>query len=893
MPTIRSRRSRPPIAAASTFARGGARARRASEGLLLALGVSAGLLVAAPVLAQSAGDTGDPFEGVEEMVVTGTGSAAALLATGSKSITAFDSDSLGDLGVTDISDLSDFTPNLEIVKAGTTSPTLFIRGVGLNDFSAAAQGAIAVYEDDVPRNSSAIQLGRVFDVESIAIEKGPQGRGPYRNASGGAIKVFPRKPSGEFGGFVAAQYGRFDFVDVEGAVEVPIMDDLMAVRIAFGFTDRKGYVRNRCAGAPPLGERVPRPSDGRPTDAPWSYCGEAIPRAGDISRVPENLPKWMNGARNWALRGITTFTPDLPLDPAFHLNLHGAQVDDDSFVGQALGTRQNPILIDPAGPATGQFPRNTNVQNEWLGGSDALGYRDRDVASDDRRITRAVVAACNASGTCQQGFAGKEGNRLLGISLVDLDQDPWAGDYNRAGETRLDRFGAVLRGELSLADEIQLVTITGFESWDRETDNDFDFSPNIAFERQVDDDGRQWTQELRLMGDNLRDGTVHWELGGLFLLEEMTEVRTSVFDEGTDGLLGQAVRDFEQKTVSFNVYADAQIELSERFSLELGARFNYERKEGEYDLTRVGLNALDQIDTEWDHPTGGVTIRFDPTEDVGFYVSYMHGWKSGTYSATADLFSGVVVASPERLDSYEFGWNVGLLDGRVNVTGAFFYYDYFNYQLFTNNQSFGGNPEFVTINASAAENYGAEIEAMIEPWRGARARVNFGWLESQFILFFQRRVQEFREPGAGGNAVVVSQLINNSGNRLLNSPRFTVSIVASQDFDLGRMGVITLRYNGAWTDDVFFDATGGTGVPDGDGRSVMPANAVGQEAYWLHGVGVDWTFSERKLTVSGWVRNLENYAYKRLVADASAFQGTTINYVGMPRTYGLTIRTEF
>ena len=45
--------------------------------------------------------------------------------------------------------------------------------------------------------------------------------------------------------------------------------------------------------------------------------------------------------------------------------------------------------------------------------------------------------------------------------------------------------------------------------------------------------------------------------------------------------------------------------------------------------------------------------------------------------------------------------------------------------------------------------------------------------------------------------------------------------------------------------------------------------------------------------ISGWARNLENTAYKRVVADASAFQGTTINWVGMPRTYGLTVRFEF
>jgi len=865
-----------------------ASARRA-----VATGLIAGLLAAPAALAQGADAPDDPFAGVEEMVVTGSVDTAALLTTNAKSVTAFDAELLDDLHVADISDLSNFTPNLEIVKAGTTSPTLFIRGVGLNDFSAAAAGAIAVYEDDVPRNSSAIQLGRMLDIEGVAVEKGPQGRGPYRNASGGAIKVFPRKPSGNLGGYAALQYGRFDYVDVEGAVEAPIVADLLAVRVAFGFTDSDGYVRNRCAGAPPVADRVPRPTGGSPTAQPWSHCGETLPNVGDVSTVPENLPKWMNATRNWALRGTTSFTPDLPLDPAFHLNLHGAQVDDDSFVGQALGTRNNPILIDPAGPATGSPNNNPNIQGEWLGGFDSLGYRDRDVTNERLKIAQRVIEACNASGTCQPGFAAKEANRLTGLSVVDLDQDPWAGDYNRAGETRMDRFGAALRGELALTDEIELVAITGFESWDRETDNDFDFTPNVAFERLIDDDGTQWSQELRLAGENLLDGAVHWSVGALFLREELTEIRTSIFNEGTDGLLGQAIRDFKQTTTSWNAFADVEIELSETFTLDFGGRFNYERKEGEYDLTRTGLQALDRIDIDWDHPTGGLAIRYDPTEDVGFYVSYMHGWKSGTYSATVDLFSGVIVASPEKLDSYEFGWKLAFFDDRAKLRGAVFYYDYYNYQLFTNNQSFGSNPEFVTINASAAENYGAELEATIEPWTGARAIVNFGWLESQFIQFFQQQIREFRTPGSGGNAIIVSQSIDNSGNRLLNSPQFTVSIVASQEFDLERFGIVTFRYNGAWTDDVYFDATGGLGVPDPNGRPVMPDNSVGQEAYWLHGVGVDWSFAERAITLSGWVRNLENTAYKRLVADANSFQGTTINWVGMPRTYGLTVRYEF
>ena len=98
-------------------------------------------------------------------------------------MTAFTPEELAAIGAAHISDLANFTPNLEFVVAGSTSPTFFIRGIGLNDFNANAAGAVAVYQDDVPLNSPALQLGSLFDVENAAVLRGPQGTGPFRNAS--------------------------------------------------------------------------------------------------------------------------------------------------------------------------------------------------------------------------------------------------------------------------------------------------------------------------------------------------------------------------------------------------------------------------------------------------------------------------------------------------------------------------------------------------------------------------------------------------------------------------------------------------------------------------------------------------------------------------------------
>ena len=71
-----------------------------------------------------------------------------------------------------------------------------MRGVGLSDFSSNAAGAVTIFQDDVALNAPAIQTGQIYDVEGIDVIRGPQGTGPFRNASAGAIRVRSRRPTG-------------------------------------------------------------------------------------------------------------------------------------------------------------------------------------------------------------------------------------------------------------------------------------------------------------------------------------------------------------------------------------------------------------------------------------------------------------------------------------------------------------------------------------------------------------------------------------------------------------------------------------------------------------------------------------------------------------------------
>ena len=130
----------------------------------------------------------DPFAGVEEMIVTDSGTEG-LLKPQSTSAIAFDATDLDNKGVEDISDIAAYVPNLDIRSSNATNASFFVRGVGLQDFGSNASSSVPIFQDGIARNPSATQLVGLYDVGGLSVLRGPQGSGPYRNASGGAILI--------------------------------------------------------------------------------------------------------------------------------------------------------------------------------------------------------------------------------------------------------------------------------------------------------------------------------------------------------------------------------------------------------------------------------------------------------------------------------------------------------------------------------------------------------------------------------------------------------------------------------------------------------------------------------------------------------------------------------
>ncbi len=126
---------------------------------------------------------------------------------------------LTDSHIREPADIARLTPGLSTLnRTADTLPTFSIRGIGLDDFNPNNTSATAVYIDGVFQTGSVFLAVPIFDVARVEVLKGPQGTLYGQNATGGAISFLSNQPTDDLDGYVTAGYGRYDTIDLNGAV---------------------------------------------------------------------------------------------------------------------------------------------------------------------------------------------------------------------------------------------------------------------------------------------------------------------------------------------------------------------------------------------------------------------------------------------------------------------------------------------------------------------------------------------------------------------------------------------------------------------------------------------------------------------------------------------------
>jgi iron complex outermembrane receptor protein len=196
--------------------------------------VSVSITLLNPAMAQmTETDDADADRTMDQVMVTSTRRAESSQSVPA-SLAVLDRDLLRGLDAVTLTDAAGAVPGAEIFDdRGAGQPTWVIRGVGLTDFNVNNTPTAAVYYDDAYLSSNVLGGIGLFDLERVEVLKGPQGGLYGRNTTGGAVRVISAKPDmSEVSGEVRAFYGSWDTVQVQGAVNLPIMEDKLAIRLA-------------------------------------------------------------------------------------------------------------------------------------------------------------------------------------------------------------------------------------------------------------------------------------------------------------------------------------------------------------------------------------------------------------------------------------------------------------------------------------------------------------------------------------------------------------------------------------------------------------------------------------------------------------------------------------
>lgn len=167
---------------------------------------------------------------IDEIIITAR-RRAETLSTVPVAVSAFDAETLRTKQITDTSSLSKIAPGLNFSNAGTRSSPIFsIRGQTRATAGGGTPG-VMVYQNDVSLPTYGTHVP-TFDMANVQVLKGPQGTLFGRNAVGGAILLNTAEPTHEFGGYVEGSYGRYDSRGAEGAINIPIIEDVLSLRLA-------------------------------------------------------------------------------------------------------------------------------------------------------------------------------------------------------------------------------------------------------------------------------------------------------------------------------------------------------------------------------------------------------------------------------------------------------------------------------------------------------------------------------------------------------------------------------------------------------------------------------------------------------------------------------------
>ncbi|MGE5565211.1 MAG: TonB-dependent receptor domain-containing protein [Parcubacteria group bacterium] len=145
-------------------------------------------------------------------------------------------------------DLMTQVPNFTFTKTNFTGYSIQIRGIGTQAISATTDAAVAVAENNTSFIRNRFFEQEFYDLERVEVLRGPQGTLYGRNATAGVVNIITAKPKFAYQAKLSGDVGNYNSIRFEGMINLPLVDDKVAMRLAGAWTKRDGYDTNQLTG---------------------------------------------------------------------------------------------------------------------------------------------------------------------------------------------------------------------------------------------------------------------------------------------------------------------------------------------------------------------------------------------------------------------------------------------------------------------------------------------------------------------------------------------------------------------------------------------------------------------------------------------------------------------
>lgn len=382
----------------------------------------------------------------------------------------------------------------------------------------------------------------------------------------------------------------------------------------------------------------------------------------------------------------------------------------------------------------------------------------------------------------------------------------------------------------------------------------------------------QVSQEFRLFSDSK---SLQWMIGAFYLVEETDDVLrvgSQDFNLVLESVFGpqdySSINNSTIRAKNAALFGSVSVPLLDSLKVDLAFRYSKESKQ--FDFFREAFDngvLLDpsipdyQDNANWSQLSPSLTVSYLPTEgdDSLLYASISKGFRSGGYNSLQTTMDDPF--APESLIAYQAGYKLGLLDDRIKLDLAAFYYDHNDMQVQTTLAGNGGSPKTLTTNAAEATEQGLELNIKAMVTKNASFDFSVSYLDAIYDEF------------------VNADGVDVSGNRIQYSSKTSAVFGLEYLTNLTEAVVSTYRMEYSFHSKIYF--------------TELNQSQLMQPDFSLVNLYAEFQSGDLPMKATFYGKNIFDQVVIGSAVDFIDVLGTATRVYREPRTFGVNLQYEF